>query len=1173
MFSSFDLSSFQAQQQDQQAQSHARLQQLAEHSSDSEEEQEIFQAAAPSEATDVRAASSPVHENIDSHKRKHEEMLLHTNQNTEDEVRRADARAAAAGLDVPVEFSFVSETPNLRKLTAKDRTRDPALLGLAHPSIVDKLDYHPPRRKTRHSDLQRRGLTDEDRVQFKSGQVKQIPRFWLKSVSSRTESDKPHHAYLAGVKQQRNQGEAGAPHTMAGRMGLPPPSFVSLQQDKQAARQGLEEWIQGRNTEYLKAMREDRFNLQLCLECNAFQDIALKLRNSYGASKAKRAEHLHRAVELKKAWLIDAPVSLRQDDKWIKAFVSASLQEHKEDHITAQQIWDRLLATELGKHAVAWIDYLQWRRGVSETFHLDTVLQEYGQAMQALAEAREEAVREGLSAKVASMDAGLVDISVAACRLMLQAGHTERGLACIQALLEFACLTNIYAASEHLEQTREHFQAFYESNAAQIGEDGAVGFTSWAAATGRKLPEGLPGENLMEPEAEEEEDPGGWSGWQELATETPAEEAVSEESLQPDKKELAFSESDSDLEDVGHSTEEDEGGSIDDAAALIEAEAAAAAKAPVPRVLKLWAQNEARLDAEEWLPNRLPDAGEESDDQEDASPEILQSRPYGSSYVSFDVIQPLLSLTGSPEQQHKMMMELLELLQLPVGLWRSSNFGSSASQDHFQYQTACLMASLGELSGFDSLRDGSQYGSPAVEAGAALQWAQPLLSEPAWWQVTESRRQFAVRVLQQCLRSKHGHSEHLCRALMIVEAAVITKSARSDPDVEPSRFMANAARARSSAAGLLGEDSGNYNLYAALGWILGLTGQHKEAAKVLNGSLLALEADSQAVQATYRAHLVHTLAEAELRRKSTDAAARALHVLCWLGCRGPFVPFKSSKGGALPVSDDSTLRRARKGFQQALSAEMAGATVQGLPPATASLVACWALLEQLQDRDAPAGSQIKGLDAATGIIHNALSACNLQDRRDSATCEILEMRRCALLLEAASKGSCLPARALRAIARALEVYPRSPSLLSMHARAGLVAHRGSRLRLDLWTAAEKDPTSHLQWLLLVAVEGHMIAQAPRLVDVLKRAVDAGGPLAAPLLHRLLVACAAQMHKMDKGRATRCLTACPGVRSLWLEALPFAGSHKPEAGIQAVRQKGLRIRSNYMEAVYEASLAV
>ena len=60
------------------------------------------------------------------------------------------------------------------------------------------------------------------------------------------------------------------------------PDFVHGYQDEQAAKQGLEAWIQQQNSSYLRAMREDRFNLQLCLECNAFQDTALKLRNSYG---------------------------------------------------------------------------------------------------------------------------------------------------------------------------------------------------------------------------------------------------------------------------------------------------------------------------------------------------------------------------------------------------------------------------------------------------------------------------------------------------------------------------------------------------------------------------------------------------------------------------------------------------------------------------------------------------------------------------------------------------------------------------------------------------------------------------------------------------------------------------------------------------------------------------
>lgn len=62
---------------------------------------------------------------------------------------------------------------------------------------------------------------------------------------------------------------------------------------------------------------------------------------------------------------------------------------------------------------------------------------------------------------------------------------------------------------------------------------------------------------------------------------------------------------------------------------------------------------------------------------------------------------------------------------------------------------------------------------------------------------------------------------------MMVEASGSVESISEEPVWQATSPMPHPARARATAAGLLGEDSGNYNLYAALGWILGLTGQHK----------------------------------------------------------------------------------------------------------------------------------------------------------------------------------------------------------------------------------------------------------------------------------------------------------------------------------------------------------
>ena len=69
-------------------------------------------------------------------------------------------------------------------------------------------------------------------------------------------------------------------------------------------------------------------------------------------------------------------------------------------------------------------------------------------------------------------------------------------------------------------------------------------------------------------------------------------------------QELAFTDEDSELENVSGSEVDEESPDATDPAALTEAEAAAAAEVPAAQVLELWAQNETTLEQEEWMPRR-----------------------------------------------------------------------------------------------------------------------------------------------------------------------------------------------------------------------------------------------------------------------------------------------------------------------------------------------------------------------------------------------------------------------------------------------------------------------------------------------------------------------------------------------------------------------------------------
>ncbi len=76
-------------------------------------------------------------------------------------------------------------------------------------------------------------------------------------------------------------------------------------------------------------------------------------------------------------------------------------------------------------------------------------------------------------------------------------------------------------------------------------------------------------------------------------------------------QDIVFSASDSEMEDVESSEEEDAEmvADPDDPLRLTASETAAAANVPLHKVLHFWAQNEVRMDADDWMPQRNSEPG------------------------------------------------------------------------------------------------------------------------------------------------------------------------------------------------------------------------------------------------------------------------------------------------------------------------------------------------------------------------------------------------------------------------------------------------------------------------------------------------------------------------------------------------------------------------------------
>lgn len=71
----------------------------------------------------------------------------------------------------------------------------------------------------------------------------------------------------------------------------------------------------------------------------------------------------------------------------------------------------------------------------------------------------------------------MVAILADRCRFELQTGHAELGLGIFQAAMEYSLFSPLIQTSEN--NKRRLFEAFWDSQALRIGEEGALGWALW----------------------------------------------------------------------------------------------------------------------------------------------------------------------------------------------------------------------------------------------------------------------------------------------------------------------------------------------------------------------------------------------------------------------------------------------------------------------------------------------------------------------------------------------------------------------------------------------------------------------------------------------------------------------------------------------------------------------
>lgn len=190
-----------------------------------------------------------------------------------------------------------------------------------------------------------------------------------------------------------------------------------------------------------------------------------------------------------------------------------------------------------------------------------------------------------------TLELGLVDIFTSLCRFEWQAGYQELATALFQAELEYSLFSPSLLLTEHSK--KRLFEYFWNSNGARVGEEGALGWSTWLEKEEETR------QKLAKEETLDENEKGGWTGWSEPSVKSKETEkngknaididALVEETEEGNESEGAEQEDDVEalLKQLGIDVDASVSGDVKDCSTWVR-----------------WSKEESSRDREQWLPIR-----------------------------------------------------------------------------------------------------------------------------------------------------------------------------------------------------------------------------------------------------------------------------------------------------------------------------------------------------------------------------------------------------------------------------------------------------------------------------------------------------------------------------------------------------------------------------------------
>ncbi|KAL2930512.1 Protein NRDE2-like protein [Bienertia sinuspersici] len=267
----------------------------------------------------------------------------------------------------------------------------------------------------------------------------------------------------------------------------------------------VESWedeIFRKTREFNKMAREHPHNVRVWLDFAEFQD---KIANKQ-PQKGARLQTLEKKISI----LEKASELNPENEDLLLSLLKAYHSRDSADVLIGR--WEKVLMQHPGSVKL-WREFLRVVQGEFSTFKISELRKMYAHAIQALYAACSKGHRqvhptvEQSSPETVDSDLelGIVDIFLSLCRFEWQAGYHELATALLQAEIEYSLF---YPPLQLTEQSKKRlFEHFWNSNGARVGEDGAIGWSSWLEKEEENR------QNLMQEMPVKEDKEGGWTGW------------------------------------------------------------------------------------------------------------------------------------------------------------------------------------------------------------------------------------------------------------------------------------------------------------------------------------------------------------------------------------------------------------------------------------------------------------------------------------------------------------------------------------------------------------------------------------------------------------------------------------------------------------------------------------